>query len=131
MLPLLDGLTEFDAAVFEAHHAGKVDSPGGTALMLGEALRDGLDRKEHLEVEAQHGAIAPESVHVVSQRVGHVFGEHAVTISGPHDSLKLMHRALGREGFAAGAVRAAEWLAAAPRQGVFTFDDVLDDLGAG
>jgi 4-hydroxy-tetrahydrodipicolinate reductase len=125
VLPLLDELDDYDPFVQEVHHTKKVDSPSGTAEMLGELLVDGLDRKDHVETETQHQRIDPAAVHVTAARAGTVFGEHTVTVDGPYDQVTLGHRAKNRRGFAAGAVRAAEWLNG--RQGLFTLEDVLRD----
>ena len=125
MMPLLDELDDYDPFVQEVHHTKKVDSPSGTAQMLGELLVDGLDRKSHVEPETQHQRIDPAAVHVSSTRAGTVFGEHAVRVDGPYDQIAVTHRAKNRRGFAAGAVRAAAWLEG--RQGLFSLDDVLHD----
>jgi 4-hydroxy-tetrahydrodipicolinate reductase len=123
--PLLNELDDYDPFVQEVHHTNKVDSPSGTAQMLGELLVEALDRKSHVEPETQHQRIDPEAVHVTSTRAGSVFGEHTVAFDGPYDQIAVEHRAKNRRGFAAGAVRAAEWLAG--RQGLFTLEDVLRD----
>ena len=125
LAPLVDAVEEFDVAIHEAHHTGKVDSPSGTALRLAKVVTSGVARKTHVEPEAQHGAIDPAALHVSSARVGHVVGEHTVTIDGPSDQITLAHRAKDRRAFAAGAVRAAEWIRG--RAGLFTLDDLLDD----
>lgn len=123
--PLLNELNDYDPFVQEVHHTKKIDSPSGTAQMLGELLVDKLDRKDYVEPETQHQRIDPAAVHVTSTRAGSVFGEHTVTFDGPYDQIAVEHRAKNRRGFAAGAVRAAEWLVG--RQGLFTLDDVLRD----
>jgi 4-hydroxy-tetrahydrodipicolinate reductase len=123
--PLLDQLDDYDVAVRETHHTRKADSPSGTAQMLGEVLRDALERKTHLDAEAQHAPIDDAALHVTSTRLGSVFGEHDVILDSPFDQITLRHQAKSREGFAQGAVRAAEWLPG--RQGLFTLDDVLAD----
>lgn len=124
-LPLLDRLDDYDAFVQETHHTKKADSPSGTATMLGEHVVKGLERKDHVETETQHGRIDPSAVHVTSTRTGTVHGEHTVGFDSPFDRLALRHRAKGRRGFAVGAVRAAEWLHG--RTGLFTLDDMLSD----
>ena len=130
MLPLLDRLDEYDVAVHEAHHTGKLDSPSGTALRLAEQLLAGLGRKTGLEVETQHGAIDPGALHVTSQRVGAVRGVHTVTIDAEDDRIEITHTAKSRRAFALGAVRAAEWVAG--RRGLFTLDDLIDEgMGEG
>lgn len=123
--PLIDQLEDYDAFVHEMHHTKKVDSPSGTAEMLGEVLVEMLDRKSYVETEAQHDRIDPEALHVTSTRCGSVFGEHTVGFDGSFDRIELSHTAKGRDGFAFGAVRAAEWLQG--RTGLFTLDEVLDD----
>jgi 4-hydroxy-tetrahydrodipicolinate reductase len=124
-LPLLDRLPAYDAWVHEAHHTGKVDSPSGTARLLGDELLRGLARKERLETETQHGRIAPEALHVTSTRVGAVFGEHTVGFDSAVDQLRFTHVAKDRRAFAYGAVEAAEWVRG--RSGLFTLDDLLDE----
>lgn len=130
VLPLLDRMPELDAFVHEIHHIRKVDSPSGTARMLGEVLVGGLQRKTHLATEAQHDRIDADALHVSSTRAGTVFGRHMVGLDSATDFLTLTHEAKGREGFALGALRAAEWLVDEPRQGLFTLDDVLADWAA-
>mgnify|MGYP002761268320 FL=1 len=123
--PLIDQLEDYDAFVHEMHHTQKVDSPSGTAEMLGRTLVERLGRKSRVETEAQHDRIDPEALHVTSTRCGSVFGEHTVGFDGSFDRVELSHSAKSRAGFAYGAVRAAEWLDG--RTGLFTLDDVLDD----
>ena len=130
MLPLLDRLDEYDVAVHEAHHTGKLDSPSGTALRLAEELLVGLGRKSRVEPETQHGAIEADALHVTSQRVGRVLGEHTVTLDSEVDRIEITHSAKSRRAFALGAVRAAEWVRG--RQGLFTLDDMIkESIGQG
>ncbi len=124
--PLLDRLHEYDVAVHEAHHTGKVDSPSGTALLLARVLLDDLARKTHVEPETQHQSIDPRALHVTSSRLGSVFGEHTVYLDSPFDQITLTHQAKNRQGFAFGALKAAEWLPG--RKGLFTLDDLLLDF---
>jgi len=74
----------------------------------------------------------PEELHYASLRVGAEPGAHHLILDSPADTIELIHRARNREGFASGALLAAEWLAApgpeGPRQGVFTMDDVLEGV---
>ena len=125
VLPLLDDTPEYDAFVHELHHTHKMDSPSGTARMLGEILREGLARKTRLETETQHDRIDAAALHVTSTRAGRTFGEHTVGFDSPFDQIRLTHEAKSRQGFAFGALRAAEWIRG--RQGLFTLDDVLAD----
>lgn len=122
---LMDELDDYDAFVHEMHHTKKADSPSGTAQMLGEQIVAGLERKDHIEPEAQHQRIDPTAVHVSSARAGTVFGEHTIGFDSPFDRISLRHRAKNRRGFAVGALRAAEWLRG--RTGLYTLDDVLNN----
>jgi len=123
---LMDALPNYDAFVHEVHHRKKVDSPSGTAQMLGNVVLDALDRKTHIDPEAQHDRIDPEALHVTSTRAGSVFGEHTVAFDSPYDQVQLSHSAKSRAGFAAGALAAAEWLPG--RTGLYTLNDMLDHL---
>jgi len=124
-LPLLQQLQEYDPHVHEVHHVGKVDSPSGTALMLADTLIGGLSRKTRVEPETQHGRIDPDVLHVTAARVGSVFGEHSVVLDSPVDQLLFRHVAKGRNAFATGAIRAAEWVTG--KTGLFSLDDLLED----
>lgn len=123
--PLLEELPEYDAFVHEIHHVRKLDSPSGTASMLAGILVDGLSRKTRVETETQHGRIDEDALHVTSSRVGGVFGTHTIGLDSPFDTLKLIHEAKNRQGFAFGAVRAGEWLEG--KKGLFTLDDFLGE----
>lgn len=127
-LPLLNQLPDYDVWVHEIHHTGKLDSPSGTAKLLAKEILDGLDRKDRIEPETQHGAISPGALHVTSARTGHVFGEHTVGFDSAVDQLLFKHVAKDRRAFAYGAVKAAEWVKG--RTGLFTLDDMLSDQAA-
>jgi 4-hydroxy-tetrahydrodipicolinate reductase len=99
---------EFDATIIEEHHAGKVDSPSGTALVLQRQL-------------AQEDQNRPFPI--TSIRAGEATGTHTLSYDAPHETVRLSHIARSREIFAAGALAAAEWLPG--RAGVFTFEDML------
>ena len=105
-------LPGFDAHVSEAHHKAKKDAPSGTALRYAE------------RVAAGGGALPP----VTSVRAGDIVGEHTVLFAGPHERVELTHRAHSRAVFAAGALRAAAWLAGR-RPGFYDYSDVLDLRG--
>lgn len=124
---LVDRLDRYDVAMHEDHHVRKVDSPSGTALMLGEIVLEEMRRKERIEVERSDGKIDPAALHLSSRRVGEVIGTHQVTIDGLADTIELTHRARNRSGFAAGALLAAAWL---PDQapGLYRFDDLFEQI---
>lgn len=122
---LFDKLPEYDVSLHEAHHKYKLDSPSGTALHLAHILTEQMERKTHITPDAQYKQIPATALHVSSQRIGHVFGQHTVTFDGPYDQITLAHDAKNRNGFASGAIRAAEWLNG--KKGLFTLEDLLND----
>lgn len=109
----IDKYEEYDAALHEMHHCHKSDSPSGTALALVELLAKHIKRK------------SPQTLSVSSTRCGEIPGTHTLIFNSHIDSLTLTHTAHKRDGFAQGAVYAAEWLQG--RQGFFTFEDIFQD----
>jgi 4-hydroxy-tetrahydrodipicolinate reductase len=104
-------LEGYQFSIAETHHESKLDAPSGTAITLQQIVE-----------AAQPGA----KVEITSHRVGDAKGEHIVTATGPDDVLELRHDAFSRRGFALGAVRAAEWLAA--KEGAWEFREIFDQL---
>jgi 4-hydroxy-tetrahydrodipicolinate reductase len=95
----------------EAHHARKRDAPSGTALRLRDLLSEHFREQE---------------ISVASTRAGYIPGTHRVGFDGAADQIMLTHEARSREGFAAGALLAARWIA--KRKGVYEFSEVMDDI---
>ncbi len=119
---------DYDVEVYEAHHRHKVDAPSGTALAMGEAVADGLDRNLR-EVaiygrEGQTGARKRETIGFATVRGGDVVGDHTVMFLGDGERVEITHKASSRMSFARGAVRAACWLAD-KSSGRFEMRDVL------
>ncbi|MFH1590725.1 MAG: 4-hydroxy-tetrahydrodipicolinate reductase [archaeon] len=123
---LMDRFDQYDVSGVEWHHTGKADAPSGTAKSLAEQLVSTLGRKERAVYDRPDGAVAPDELHFSSVRVGSVPGTHMITFDSDADTIELTHRARNREGFALGAVLAAEWLAG--KKGVFTLDDMMDSM---
>jgi len=123
---LFDQLPDYDVFVHESHHRRKVDSPSGTALELGKMLIEKLRRKSEIKSDMATGPISIEQLQVTSSRGGELPGTHSVFFDSLPDTIELRHIARDRSGFALGALLAAEWVLG--RQGVFTFDDVIEGL---
>ncbi len=102
------GRSGFDAFILEEHHAAKRDAPSGTARLLQERLRE-VDRSRDFPITSLRAGAAP--------------GTHVVSYDGPFERIELSHVARSRQGFAAGALAAAEWLPG--RSGVHRFEDML------
>ncbi|MGA7512857.1 MAG: 4-hydroxy-tetrahydrodipicolinate reductase, partial [Candidatus Sulfotelmatobacter sp.] len=105
---------EYSGQIFERHHAQKKDAPSGTALAIQRAISEasGADKDKTLEI--------------ISFREGDVVGMHEVVLESTADRIYLCHDAKSRQGFADGAVRAAEWIAG--KKGFYDFKDVWSEL---
>jgi 4-hydroxy-tetrahydrodipicolinate reductase len=116
---IMSTLTEYKVSVDETHHTQKLDAPSGTAITLAEGIikESGYDQ---WSLNGNEAGVVP----IHSHRVGEVPGTHVVTYSGGVDEIKIEHKAHNREGFATGAVIAAEWIHG--KKGVFSMKDVLN-----
>ncbi len=99
---------EYEAFVEEQHHSRKKDAPSGTALKIKEII------SKHVQVGD-----------IPATRAGNIPGTHRVGFDGPADQILLTHTARSREGFALGAITAAEWVIG--KKGFFEFADVIGD----
>ena len=107
---------EVDVEVIEAHHRHKIDAPSGTAVRMGEILATALGRD--LAADAVYGRVGHtgdrprRAIGFHSLRAGDIVGEHTVVFAGVGERIEITHRAASRENFAAGALRAARFVAA-------------------
>jgi len=103
---------EYDVCGIESHHSGKLDAPSGTA----QTIRDDL----------LHHMPRVESFNFASIRSGYAPGTHTVQFDSPSDTLTFTHQARNRDGFARGALTAAQWLIG--KTGFFSLDEMMNDL---
>ena len=126
---LFDAISEhadYDPYIWEHHHRDKVDAPSGTALHLARLVTKTTRGKKTIQAGNPESSIDTEALHVVSLRAGTASGEHTLGFDGPPDTVRLTHTAGNREGFAAGALLAAQWVIG--RKGCFEFGSVLDEI---
>ena len=107
---LLAKFPEYETFIEEQHHSRKKDAPSGTALKLRDVV------SKHF----------PNDFSVSATRAGNIPGTHRVGFDGPADQILLQHTARSREGFAGGAIMAAEWLVG--KKGFHEFTDVIDEI---
>jgi 4-hydroxy-tetrahydrodipicolinate reductase len=107
---LFQNLESYDVFIEEAHHKRKADAPSGTAIKLGDIVANHLGR----------------DVPITSTRAGHIPGTHRVGFDSPADHITLEHVARSREGFAEGALMAAQWIV--DRKGLYEFSDAFDEI---
>ncbi len=119
---------DYDIEILEIHHKHKVDAPSGTALLLGEAAAAGagvvLKDKAVFAREGITGAREAGTIGFATLRGGDVVGEHTVLFCGEGERVELTHRAGSRRNFAAGALRAAAFIAD-KKPGRYTMENVL------
>lgn len=104
---------QYDVAIEEIHHIHKLDSPSGTAITIAEDVIAEFDKKtEWVDVKPDDEVKnhKPEQLIIASYREGEVPGTHSVIYDSDVDRIEFKHVAHGRQGFALGAVLAAEWL---------------------
>ena len=121
---IMNRFPAYDPSIQEVFHAGKGDSPSGTAIMLGNILMDELTSKEKIETGRLDRKRTDSEIHISSLRGGFYPGTHTVMFDSPVDTIEIIHRARNREGFADGALQAANWLLQAPA-GFFSLNDML------
>jgi 4-hydroxy-tetrahydrodipicolinate reductase len=100
---------QYAAGMEERHHSQKKDAPSGTALRIAGEVRSGSG-----------GKLDPT---IVASRVGAEFGLHTLFFDSPDDLVEITHRARGRDGFARGAIMAAELIRG--KQGLYRFDELV------
>ena len=110
---------EYRVSIKEIHHVHKLDAPSGTALSLAKPL---LNTDYFKEWELNGTGL--EKLNIEAIREGEVPGKHIVIYHSQVDEISIKHEAFNRDGFAQGAIIAAEWLA--DKKGIFTMQDVLN-----
>jgi 4-hydroxy-tetrahydrodipicolinate reductase len=119
---IMNQYPEYNVTMNEIHHVHKKDSPSGTALTLAWQIIKNVDRKtKWVEKEVAN----PEELEIISRREGEVPGTHVVKYHSEVDSIEISHIANNRQGFALGAVMAAEFLKG--KKGVYGMDDLLKE----
>lgn len=110
---------EYNVSMEEIHHTHKLDKPSGTAISLANAIINHTDKNNWAIENAKE-----DEVFIDVKRIDEVPGTHSVIYNSDVDFIEIKHVAHNREGFALGAVIAAEWIIG--KKGVFSMNDVLD-----
>ena len=115
---MMANLKQYNVSMEEIHHTQKLDAPSGTAITLAEGVIKHTDYANWtLETPISN------EIHIEAKRIENVPGTHSIFYDSEVDQIEIKHTAHSREGFALGAVVAAEWLVG--KKGVFTMKDVL------
>lgn len=117
---IMNRYSDYTPSIFESHHIEKKDAPSGTAVTTAEQIIERLDRTSGWTMDAP----SEDQISMEAERVGDVKGFHRVSYTSEVDKITISHKAFSREGFASGALLAAEWVIG--RQGIFGMEDVLN-----
>lgn len=115
---LMRGFDQYKVRMTEIHHTQKLDAPSGTAISL---ARDIINHSDYSGWGLNDAA--QDEIAITAERIENVPGTHTVYYECPIDTIEISHTAHSREGFAQGAVLAAEWIVG--KTGVFSMKDVL------
>lgn len=127
---LMNNYPYYDVQVEEIHHTQKLDAPSGTAMTIAEGIIDNLDAKnEWTNIVAGHvdektAVTEKNQLLIESHRIDSVPGTHTVIYDSEVDTIELKHTAHSRQGFALGAVIAAEWIR--DKRGFYPVTDMFD-----
>lgn len=116
---MMNSLKQYQVSLEEIHHTQKLDAPSGTAISLANDIISNNENFNNWKLDDK----AENCIPITAKRIEDVPGTHTVTYKSNIDTIRIEHVAHNREGFALGAVIAAEWLVG--KKGVFTMNDVL------
>ena len=117
---LMNNYPPYDVSIEEIHHTQKKDAPSGTAISIADQL---LEINSHKKKWVNRVAAIPEELSIISKRIDPAAGTHSVKYSSAIDDIEIIHTAHSRQGFATGAVMAAEFIQ--HKKGIYGMKDVL------
>ncbi len=109
---MMDSFKDYNVSMSEAHHIHKKDAPSGTAKKIAELIKENSNRIDDVKIE--------------SIREGEIPGTHTVKFESYADVIKLEHEAKNRQGFAIGAVMAAQWING--KKGFYSIEDMMNEI---
>lgn len=116
---MMSKFDDYTVQIEEIHHIQKLDAPSGTAISLAKGV---IENSNYTGWTLEKPN--PKQIQIEAKRIENVPGTHTVTYNSSVDEIEIKHTAHNRDGFALGAVIAAEWIAG--KQGIFTMKDVLE-----
>ncbi|MDR3238503.1 MAG: 4-hydroxy-tetrahydrodipicolinate reductase [Clostridiales bacterium] len=119
--------SHFDIEIAEKHHSQKIDAPSGTAVLLADAMNESGRYRYIYDRSQVRAKRSPDEIGIFSLRGGTIVGEHSVLFAGRDEMLEFTHTALSKDVFAAGALKAAQFLKGKP-PGFYRMEDLLGAL---
>jgi 4-hydroxy-tetrahydrodipicolinate reductase len=123
---IFNNFIEYDVTGIEMHHNKKADSPSGTAKTLSKIIINNISRKTKALYGISLGKIESDEFQFSSIRCGSIPGNHQIIFDSPQDTIEISHSARNRDGFATGALLAAEWIK--DKKGFYSFDHLINNL---
>lgn len=117
---MMSSLEDYNISMEEIHHTKKLDAPSGTAITLAEGIIENTAKEGWILGDE----ISEKNIPIEAKRIPEVPGTHTVWYDSKVDAIEIKHTAHNRQGFALGAVVAAEWILG--KKGVFSMKDVLN-----
>jgi 4-hydroxy-tetrahydrodipicolinate reductase len=122
--PLLYG--NYDIEIIEKHHNQKVDAPSGTAILLADTIKDSLsDETKYVFGRDGNSKREQNEIGIHAVRGGSIVGDHDVIFAGTGEVIELTHKAISREVFAVGALKACEYMSTITNPGLYDMNDVI------
>ncbi len=118
---MMSAFSNYSVEIEEIHHTQKLDAPSGTAISLAQQIISNSSKKAW-----QLNKAGEKEIPIYAKRIENVPGTHTVSYKSEIDSIEIKHTAHSREGFALGAIIAAEWLK--DKKGVYNMKDVISGL---
>ncbi|NQX85528.1 MAG: 4-hydroxy-tetrahydrodipicolinate reductase [Flavobacteriaceae bacterium] len=120
---LMQAQPQYNTSIEEIHHTQKLDAPSGTAITLAEDIIAQSPHK-NWHLTTRNNTTPEDSIPITSKRIDNIPGTHNIIYNSIIDTIQISHTAHNRQGFALGAVVAAEWIIG--KTGIFTMKDVLN-----
>ncbi|AEH01722.1 4-hydroxy-tetrahydrodipicolinate reductase [Lacinutrix sp. 5H-3-7-4] len=117
---MMSNLADYNVDIEEIHHTQKLDAPSGTAISLANDIVENHKDYNAWELDGDAKSVLP----ITARRIENVPGTHTINYTSEVDTITIEHTAHSRQGFALGAVIAAEWIIG--KKGIFTMKDVLN-----
>jgi len=121
---MMTNLKQYNVSMEEIHHTQKLDAPSGTAISLAHGIIENSNYSSWVLRDNEASTTTEKQIPITAKRIENVPGTHSIYYDSNVDQIEIKHTAHNREGFALGAVIAAEWLVG--KKGVFTMKDVLE-----
>ena len=126
VVPLL--YENYDIEIIEKHHNQKVDAPSGTAILLADTIKDSIPYEtEYIYGREGNSKRKDNEIGIHAVRGGSIVGDHDVIFVGTGEVIELTHKAISREVFAVGALKACQYMSKVTEAGLYNMENVIEN----